>query len=47
MITIRHTLNDEYENFIASLIEAAAECIPIKPRAKLRVPWELLVVRKK
>ena len=26
---------------------AAAECITTKPRATYRVPWELLVVRKK
>ena len=28
-------------------IEAAAECIKIKQRAKPRVPWETLAVRKK
>ena len=29
------TLNDEYENFVNAHIEAAAECIPTKQRAKL------------
>ena len=43
-----HTLNDEYENFInPHLKAAAAECIPTKQRAKPRVPWETLAVRKK
>ena len=42
----RYTLNDEYENFISAHIEAAAKCIPTKPRAKCRVPLELIVVRK-
>ena len=37
------TLNDEYKNFINPHLEAAA----IKQRAKHRVPWETLVVRKK
>ena len=40
-------LNDEYENFINAHMEAAAECIPTKPRPKCRVPWETLTVRKK
>ena len=39
------TLNDKYENFINAHMEAAAECIPMKSRAKHRVPWETLVVR--
>ena len=42
-----HTPNDEYENFVNANIEAAAECIPTKQRAKPRVPWETLAVRKK
>ena len=41
-----HTPNDEYENFVNTYIEAAAECIPTKQRAKPRVPWETLAVRK-
>ena len=41
------TLNDEYENFVNAHLEAAAERIPTKQRAKPRVPWETLVVRKK
>ena len=41
------TPNDEYENFINAHLEAAAECIPTKQRAKPRVPWETLTVRKK
>ena len=46
-ISERHTVNDEYENFVTTHIEAAAECLPTKLRAKCRVPWESLVVRKK
>ena len=30
----RHTRNNECENLVTAHIEAAAECIPIKPRAK-------------
>ena len=41
------TPNDEYENFVNAHIEATAECIPTKDKAKPRVPWEILVVRKK
>ena len=41
------TPNDEYENFVNAHLGAAAECIPIKQRAKPRVPWETLAVRKK
>ena len=41
------TLNDEYENFVNALLEAAAKCIPTKQRAKCRVPWETSLVRKK
>ena len=32
------TPNDEYENFVKAHLEAAAECIPTKQRAKPRVP---------
>ena len=39
--------NDEYENFVNAHLEAAAECISTKQRAKLRVPWEILVISKK
>ena len=28
-------------------MKAAAECIPTKPRAKCKVPWKTLTVRKK
>ena len=35
----RHSMNDEFENFIFALGEDAAECIPAKPRATCRVPW--------
>ena len=28
-------------------METAAECIPTKPKAKNRVPWEILAIRKK
>ena len=41
------TPNDEYENFVNAHIEATAEYIPTKQRAKPRVPWETLAVRKK
>ena len=41
------TPNDEYENFVNVHREAAAKCIPTKPRAKYRVPWETLAVREK
>ena len=40
------TPNDKYENFLNALMEAAAECIPTKLRAKHRVPCEILAVRK-
>ena len=43
----RYTLNDEYENFITTRIEAAVECIPTKPRAKCRVLWESIADRRK
>ena len=36
--------NDEYENFVNAHLEAAANCIPTKPRTKHRVPWETLAV---
>ena len=45
--TETHTPNDEYENFVNAHLEAAAEYIPTKQRAKSIVPWEILVVRKK
>ena len=41
------TSNDEYENFVNAHLEAAAECITTEQRAKSRVPWETLAVRKK
>ena len=41
------TPNDEYENYVNAHIEAAAESIPTKPRAKQRVPWVTLAVKKK
>ena len=45
--TKTHTPNDEYSNFVNFHLKAAAECIPPKQRAKPRVPWETLAVRKK
>ena len=45
--TEMHTLKDEYENFINAHVEEAVECIPTKQRAKPRVPWKTLAVRKK
>ena len=41
------TPNDEYENFVEALLEAAEKCIPTKPRTKYRVPWETLAAREK
>ena len=41
------TLNDEYENFVNAHLEVITECIITKQRAKPRVPWETLAVRKK
>ena len=35
------------ENFVNAHLEAVAECIPTKQRAKPRVPWKTLAVRKK
>ena len=45
--TEKCTPNDEYDNFVNALLEAAANCIPTKPRTKYRVPWETLAVREK
>ena len=42
-----HTPNDEYENVVNVPSEAAAEFIPTKQRAKPRIPWKALAVRKK
>ena len=40
--------NEEDKNFVLAYIEAAAaECIHTKLRAKHRVPWEIVAVRKK
>ena len=41
----RHTPNDEYENFHATHMKAAAKCISTKPRAKYRVPKKITAVR--
>ena len=40
------TPNDKYENFVNAHLEVTAECIPTKQRAKPRIPWETLAVRK-
>ena len=45
--TETHTLNDEYENFVHSHLETAAEYIPNKQRGKPRVSWETLAANKK
>ena len=42
-----HTLNEEYENFVNTHLEAVAEFIPTKQRRKHRIPWETLAVREK
>ena len=45
--TEKSTLNDEFENVVNAHLEAAAKCIPTKPRTKYRVLWEMLAVREK
>ena len=45
--TEKDTPNDEYENFVNAHLEAAANCIPTKPRTKYRVTWETSAVREK
>ena len=45
--TETHTPNEECENFVNAHLEAAAECIPTKQRAKPRDPWQTSAVRKK
>ena len=45
--TETHTLNDEYENFVNTHLEAAAKYIPTKLRTKSRFPWKTLGVREK
>ena len=45
--TKSHTPNDEYENFVNAHLEAAAECIPTKQKAKPIVSRETLAIRKK
>ena len=42
-----HTPKDKYKNFFNAHLEATAECIPTKQKAKSRVLWETLAVRKK
>ena len=39
-ISETHPPNDEYENFLNTHLEMAAECIQTKQRGKPRVPWE-------
>ena len=43
--TEKGTPNDVCENFVNAHLEAAAKCIPTKPRTKYSVPWETLAVR--
>ena len=45
--TEKGTPNDKYENFVNAHLEAAAKCIPTKPKTKYRVPSETLKVREK
>ena len=40
----RYIPQDEYENFVTTQMEAAAECIPTKPRVKYIVHWESIAV---
>ena len=46
-ISERHTLKDGYESFATAHIEAGADCILTKPRAKYIEACESLVVQKK
>ena len=41
------TPNDEYKNFVNAHMYGVAEYIPTKLRAKHRVAWEILAVKKK
>ena len=45
--TEKGTPNNDYENFVEAHLEAASKCIPTKPRAKYRVPWETVAIREK
>ena len=45
-ISEKLTPKDEYKNFVNAHMEAAAECIPTKLRAKHWVPSETLAVKK-
>ena len=45
--TVKGTPKHGYENFINVHLEAAAKCIPTKPRTKYWVPCETLAVREK
>ena len=45
--TETHTPNEEYENFISTHLELAAEFLPTKQRRKYRVRWETLAFREK
>ena len=42
-----HNPNNEYENFVTTHMQAAAESIKTKSRAKIRVFLESMAVRKK
>ena len=45
--TEKGTPNDEYEKFVNAHLEAAANCIPTKPRTKYRITLETVAVREK
>ena len=45
--TETYTPNDEYKNFVNAHLEVAAEYILTIQRAKHKIPWETVVVRKK
>ena len=42
-----HTTDNEYEDFVTTHIEDAAEYIPIKLKPKCKVKWESIAIRKK
>ena len=46
-ISERHTPNDKYGKIVTTHMEAGAECMQNKTRARCRVRWESLKVRKK
>ena len=44
---LKHTSNEEYENFLNAHIKVLADCLPTKSRSTCQVPWESKAVREK